>query len=247
MKNPRSWKEKEWKDEDLDQFKMLAEEVPVSAHLSYLPNIAKTDEDERHIKGFMHEAELCTQLGIGHITVHCGSRKDRAKGINMAAWAINMVLEKYSELSILLENAAGQGDSLGRNIPELAAIFAKVKNRDRIFLCLDTAHLFESGYDIRTIETWDLIMLDISRDFGEDKVLLFHINDSRTRLGSNIDRHWHVGKGEIGIDAFKLIVNNKSFAHLSGVMETPKVGKMDEENMRVMRSLLSPLMPRSFS
>jgi len=247
VKNPRSWKERELKDGEIDQFRLLADEVPVTAHLSYLPNIAKTDEDGRNMKGFMHEAMLCTQLGIDRIVVHCGSREDRAKGIKFAAQAIDRVLEKYSGLSILLENAAGQGSSLGRDIPELTAILAAVENRGRAFLCLDTAHLFESGYDIRKKKTLDSIMLAIKRDFGQNRVLLFHINDSKTLLGSNVDRHWHIGKGEIGLSAFKDIVNNKRFAHLSGIMETPKMGNMDEENMKTVRSLLSPLMSGSFS
>jgi deoxyribonuclease-4 len=247
VKNPRSWKKRELTDEEVAQFRLLAAEIPVAAHLSYLPNIAKTDEDERHIKGFMHEAMLCAQLGIGRIVVHCGSRKDRTKGIKFAAQAIDRVLDECSDLCVLLENAAGQGNGLGRNVSELAAIFAMVKNGDRVFLCLDTAHLFESGYDIRKRKTLDGIVGAIDRDFGQNKIQLFHINDSKTPLGSNVDRHWHIGKGEIGLSAFEYILNNKRFAHLSGIMETPKMGNMDEENMRTVRSLLSPLMPGSFS
>jgi deoxyribonuclease IV len=247
LKNPRSWKEKELKDEDLEQFRMLAENIPLFAHLSYLPNIAKTDEDERHMKAFMHEAGLCTELGIDRIVVHCGSRVDRATGIRLAARAIDRVLDRYSGLSVLLENAAGQGSTLGRDIPELAALFAAVENKERTYLCLDTAHLFESGYDIRKKSTMNTIMRHVDRDFGEDRVLLFHMNDSRTPLGSNVDRHWHIGKGEVGLKAFKDIVNNKRFAHLSGIMETPKMGNMDEENMKTIKSLLSPLMPGTFS
>jgi deoxyribonuclease IV len=247
VKNPRSWKKRELTDEEVEQFSLLAAEIPVAAHLSYLPNIAKTDEDESHMKGFMHEAMLCSQLGIDRIVVHCGSRKDRIKGIKFAAQAIDRVLDEYSGLSVLLENAAGQGSSLGRDISELGAIFAMVRNTDRMFLCLDTAHLFEAGYDIRKKKTLDEIVSAIDRDFGENKVQLFHINDSKTPLGSNVDRHWHIGKGEIGLGAFKYILNNKRFAHLSGIMETPKMGNMDEENMRTVRSLLSPLMPGSFS
>ena len=232
VKNPRSWKERELTDEEVEQFRLLAAEIPVAAHLSYLPNIAKTDEDERHMKGFVHEAMLCSQLGIDRIVVHCGSRKDRTKGIKFAAQAIDRVLDEYSGLSVLLENAAGQGNSLGRSISELAAIFAMVKNRDRTFLCLDTAHLFESGYDIQKKKTLDAIVGTIDRDFGQNKIQFFHLNDSKTPLGSNVDRHWHIGKGEIGLSSFKSIFNNKRFAHLSGIMETPKMGNMDEENMK---------------
>ena len=247
VKNPRSWVEKEWKDDELEQFSGLSGKIPVSAHLSYLPNIAKIDEDERNLKGFLHEASLCSQLGIDRMVVHCGSREDRAAGIKIAARAIDRVLEEYPQLSILLENSAGQGSGLGRDIPELAAIFEAARKNERVFLCLDTAHLFEAGYDIRKKKTIDVIMRSINLELGGDKVLLFHLNDSKTPLASNVDRHWHIGKGEIGRNAFKYIVNNKRFAHLSGILETPKMGNMDEENMKTMKSLLSPLVPGSLS
>jgi len=246
VKNPRSWAQKSWQDEEVEAFGRLLSGIPVFAHLSYLPNLAKIDEDERHIKGFIHEVRLCCELGIPAIVVHCGSRKEREKGIAMTAQAVNEVLERF-DIRILLENASGQGSSIGRNISELAGIYERVERKEKVFLCLDTAHLFQSGYDIRQKRIWNGLIGDIDRNIGKGKIMFFHLNDSSTAVGSRVDRHWHIGKGELGIEFFRFLLNDKRFAHLAGVMETPKMGKMDVKNMKVMRSLLSPLVSRSSS
>jgi deoxyribonuclease-4 len=246
VKNPRSWAKKTWLEEEIEAFRPILREFTVVAHLSYLPNLAKIDQDERNIEGFIHEAELCTRLGVKSMVVHCGSRQEKEEGIKMTARAINTVTERY-DITILLENAAGQGSSIGSSFVELAGIFEGVTHRERVFLCLDTAHLFEAGNDVRLSMTWDGIVKAVTRYFGPGKIMFFHLNDSKTGLGSRVDRHWHIGKGEIGTAAFKIIVNDKRFAHLAGVMETPKTGNMDEENMKTIKSLLPPLMSRSLS
>jgi len=246
VKNPRSWAQKSWRDEEVEAFKRLSSEIPVFAHLSYLPNLAKIDGDERHMKGFIHEVRLCCELGIPAIVVHCGSREEKEKGIAMAAQAVNRVLEGF-DIQVLLENASGQGSSIGRNVDELAGIYGGIARKDKVFLCLDTAHLLQSGYDIRRKSVWNGLIGDIEGGIGKGKIMFFHLNDSSTAAGSRVDRHWHIGKGELGIEFFRLLLNDKRFAHLAGVMETPKMGKMDIRNMKVMRSLLSPLMSRSSS
>jgi apurinic endonuclease APN1 len=136
---------------------------------------------------------------------------------------------------------AGQGNSIGKDFAELSQIFEGISAKERVSLCLDTAHLFASGYDVRRGETWQDIIDEVEERFGRDKIGFFHLNDSKTDLGSKVDRHWHIGKGRIGLGAFKIILNNSRFKNIMGVMETPKGDNMDEENMKVMRSLLSPL------
>lgn len=246
VKNPRSWAQKIWPDEEIAAFKRLSSEVPVFAHLSYLPNLAKIDEDERHMKGFVHEVRLCCELGAHSIVVHCGSRIERGKGIAMTARAVSEVLERF-DIEVLLENASGQGASIGRNIDELAGIYERIARKEKVFLCLDTAHLFQSGYDIRQKRVWNGLISEIEKSIGTKKIMFFHLNDSFTAAGSRVDRHWHIGKGRLGIEFFRFLLNDKRFAHLAGVMETPKMGKMDIRNMKVMRSLLSPLVSRSSS
>jgi apurinic endonuclease APN1 len=246
VRNPRSWRRKTWDDNDRKSFRDLSKSMPVFAHLTYLPNLAKIDEDDMHINGLVHEVELCVDLGINRIIVHCGSRQNRDKGIEMVSKAINYVISKY-RIHVLIENSAGQGNSIGKNIAELSKIFEKVENKKRVSLCLDTAHLFASGYDIRSPEAWKTLTAEIEDLFGLNKIGFFHLNDSKTDLGSMVDRHWHIGRGSIGVGAFKIILKDIRFKNLKGVMETPKVENMDEENMKVMRSLLSSLVSRPSS
>ena len=246
LKNPRSWEKKVWKDKDLAAFRRLNREVPVFGHLSYLPNLAKIDEDERNLKGFVHEVELCGELGLSRLVVHLGSRADRTEGITTIARAINYVLERY-DIKLFLENSSGQGASIGKNADELAAVYEKIDRKEKTFICIDTAHLFEAGHNIKMKKAWNAFIDDLDARLGQDKIGFFHLNDSKTLSGSHVDRHWHIGKGEIGINFFQHLLNDKRFAHLEGVMETPKMGNMDKENMRTMRSLLSPLMSRSLT
>jgi len=242
LRNPRSWKRKILTDNDHEAFQKLIDEIPVFAHLTYLPNLAKIEESKQNMEGLIHEVELCVELGLNAIVVHCGAHHDKAKGIKMLTKAINYVISEYN-IDIIMENSAGQGNSLGSNFEELSMIYEMIENKEKIFLCIDTAHLFASGYDIRTNESWQNVVAIIENRFGTDKIGLFHLNDSKTGLASRTDRHWHIGKGLIGSDAFKIIINDIRFKNLMGVMETPKVNYMDEENMKVMRALLSPLMP----
>lgn len=246
LKNPRSWTQKTWKEEEVEHFRVLKKKIPVVGHLTYLPNLARIDEDRRNLDGFLHETGLAEKLGIEKLVIHLGSRNDTKKGIMMTARAINTVLEKKN-LQILLENSAGQRNSIGKNIDELAAVYERIIRKEKIALCVDTAHLFESGYDIRTNKAMTTFFQDIEKKLGKDKIGFFHLNDSKTPLGSRTDRHWHIGQGKIGLRPFRYLMNNKHFAHLYGVMETPKMGKMDKENMNTMRSLLSPLVSRPFS
>ncbi|HVN95457.1 MAG TPA: deoxyribonuclease IV [Syntrophorhabdaceae bacterium] len=235
LKNPRSWEYKTWKDEEIDAFRKLHKEIMVFGHLSYLPNLAKIDEDERNLKAFVHEAGLCATLGLDGLVAHCGTRTDKTTGVNMIAESINRVHERH-DLKILLENSSGQGTAIGKDADELALIYERVERKEMVFICIDTAHLFQSGCDIRVKKTWNAFLTGVEEKLGPHKIGVFHLNDSKTALASRIDRHWHIGKGQIGKGFFRSLINDKRFAHLGGVMETPKMGNMDEENMRVMRS-----------
>jgi deoxyribonuclease IV len=246
VKNPRSWAKKAWTDHDKEALGRLSETLPVVAHLSYLPNLAMSDEEARNLSALLHEAELCADVGIENLIVHCGSREDIAKGVDAVARSVDEVLQRFP-LSILLENSAGQGRVIGKNVDELVRIFEAVGDHGRVGFCLDTAHLFEAGYDVRRKPLWKRLVAEIEDRCGPGSIRFFHLNDSKTPLASEVDRHWHIGKGQIGLGCFRFLVNEKKLAHLGGVMETPKMGNMDEENMKVMRSLLSPLVPRPSS
>jgi deoxyribonuclease IV len=242
VKNPRAWKGKEWGEEEREACRRLGKECKLFAHLSYLPNLARIDGDRRNLDGFLAEAEICGQLGINSLVVHLGSRPEREKGCALTAEAINRVLSEYP-LTILMENSSGQGNGLGRDIAELGVIYDRVVLKERVALCLDTAHLHQAGYDLSEGFAWEGLVDGVERTFGPGKIGLFHLNDSKTGVGSRVDRHWHIGRGSIGLEAFRTLLNDKRFAHLCGVMETPKMGMMDEENMKTMRSLLPSLVP----
>ena len=244
VKNPRSWSERALADREIEAFGRLSAALPVYAHLSYLPNLAKIDEDERNLKGFLHEASLCARLGIRYLVAHPGSHPDRSRGAQMAAAAVNALHDKY-DLTVLIENTAGQGSALGSDIPEMARLYAGIKNKEKTLFCIDTAHLFQSGCMITAKNGWNDFLREFDRMLGIEKIGFFHLNDSKSPAGARVDRHWHIGEGEIGLKFFKQLLKDKRFAHLAGVMETPKMGNMDEVNMKVMRSLLPALVPRS--
>lgn len=240
VKNPRSWAQKTLSGSDCEAFRRFLSGLPVTAHLSYLPNIARSDEEPRNSNALLHEAHLCAELGIADLVVHCGSRDSAEKGIDVAARTVGEALDAFP-VRILLEISAGQGNSIGKDLDQLAAICRLVADKERVGFCLDTAHLFQAGYDVRKQTVWRSIVNELEDQCGKGCIRFFHLNDSKSALGSGVDRHWHIGKGEIGLRCFKVLLNEKKFAHLGGVMETPKMGNMDEENMKTMRSLLSPL------
>jgi deoxyribonuclease IV len=244
VKNPRSWSERELADRDIEAFGRLSAVLPVYAHLSYLPNLAKIDDDERSLKGLLHEASLCARLGIRYLVAHPGSHPDKSRGAQMTAMAVNTVHDNY-DLTVLIENTAGQGSALGADIAEMARLYEGIKNKEKALFCIDTAHLFQSGYVITAKNGWNDFLREFDRMLGIEKIGFFHLNDSKSPVGARVDRHWHIGEGEIGLKFFKQLLKDKRFAHLAGVMETPKMGNMDEVNMKVMRSLLPTLVPRS--
>ncbi|MBP1748072.1 MAG: putative endonuclease, partial [Deltaproteobacteria bacterium] len=237
VKNPRSWVQRTLSDKDTAAFSRLSAVLPVYAHLSYLPNLAKIDGDEHNLKGLLHEASLCARLGIKYLVAHPGSHSDKLRGAQITAQAVNAVHDNY-DVAVLIENTAGQGRALGTNIEELARIYEGVENKGKVLFCIDTAHLFQSGYKIIERSGWNDFVREFDRMLGIEKIGFFHLNDSKTPAGTHADRHWHIGEGEIGLKFFKRLLKDKRFAHLAGVMETPKMGNMDEVNMKVMRSLL---------
>jgi deoxyribonuclease-4 len=144
-----------------------------------------------------------------------------------------------SPVRIALENTAGQGTCLGNKIEHLAAVFDRVKKPERLGLCLDTAHFFAAGYDIRTPKGWDAAIREVASLIGVKQILAFHLNDSKTDLGSRVDRHEHIGQGKIGKEAFRHIVNDARFKKHPGCLETHKSDDLHEDvqNLATLRSL----------
>jgi deoxyribonuclease-4 len=187
---------------------------------------------------------LATALGLPFLVLHPGAHLGTGEeaALTQIVAGLNEVFKttQSSPVRIALENTAGQGTCLGHQIKHLAAIFEGCKQPQRLGVCLDTAHFFAAGYDLRTPRGWDEAMGEVDSLIGLDQVLAFHLNDSKTELGSRVDRHAGIGQGKIGREPFRHIVNDARFRDLPGCLETPKSADLHEdvENLAILRSLV---------
>jgi len=217
----------------------------VFGHTGYLINLGgpASENRDRSIKSLVQELQLATQLGLPFLVLHPGAHlgAGEAAGIKQIVSGLDeaFAATRQSRVRIALENMAGQGTCLGNNVEHLAAIFERVKKPERLGLCLDTAHFFAAGYDIRTPKGWNAAIREVGSLVGLKQVLAFHLNDSKTDLGSRVDRHEHIGKGKIGKEAFRHIINDARFKKHPGCLETPKSDDLHEdvENLAALRSL----------
>lgn len=220
----------------------------VFGHAGYLINLAApaSDNRDKSLKSLIQEIQIATGLGLPFLVMHPGAHLESGEenGLKQIVNGLNQVFRatKDSPVRIALENTAGQGSCLGCKIEHLAAIYDRVDRPERLAVCLDTAHLFEAGYDIRTPKGWDSVLKQVDRLVGIKQVLAYHLNDSKTDLGSNVDRHAGIGQGKIGKEAFRHIVNDPRCAGLPGCLETPKGKELleDVENLAILRALLEP-------
>ena len=246
-RNPRGWKYKSLDKEDVEEFRSTLKSsdlFPVFLHMPYLPNIA-SPEPRYHalsIDSMATELERAEQLNAQYIIVHIGHRMDspEANAIEAVSQGINEALERATNsVVVLLENTAGQGSEIGSTFEQIAAIMDRVEDQRRIGVCLDTAHSFEAGYDLSSEEGIERTFESFDRLVGLERLYLLHLNDSKTILGSRRDRHWHIGKGRIGLEGFRSLINHPSLRHLPGIMETPRKDTVEDlRNMKVIRSLV---------
>ena len=218
----------------------------IFGHTGYLINLgaAAGANRDNSIKSLLQELELATQLGVPFLVMHPGAHLGAGEeaGIRQIVAGLNEVFRATKDLRVrvALENTAGQGSCLGHRISHLAAIFDGVDQPKRLGVCLDTAHFFAAGYDIREPKGWDAAIKEVEKLIGLKQVLAFHLNDSKTELGSRVDRHEHIGKGKIGKAAFAHIVNDPRFRDYPGCLETPKSKDLHEdvENLALLRKLV---------
>jgi len=219
----------------------------VFGHTGYLINLGAPPGPNRDnsIKSLIQEINLATDLGVPFLVLHPGAHlgTGEEKCVEQIVSGLDEVFRatKNSPVRIALENTAGQGSCLGHRVAHLAAVFDKVDQPKRLGVCLDTAHFFAAGYDIRTKKGWDATIKEVDDLLGLKQVLAFHLNDSKTDLGSRVDRHEHIGQGKIGREAFRHIVNDPRFKNHPGCLETPKSKDLHEdvENLAVLRSLVT--------
>jgi deoxyribonuclease-4 len=252
VKNNMQWMGKPYSPQDLALYATEQAGHPfacVFGHAGYLINLgAQASENrDRSIQSLVQEIQLAARLELPFLVLHPGAHlgAGEAAGIKQIAAGLDEVctMSKGSSVRIALENTAGQGTCLGNKIEHIAAIFDRVKRPERLGICLDTAHFLAAGYDIRTPKGWDAAIREVASLIGLKQILAFHLNDSKTDLGSRVDRHEHIGKGKIGKEAFRHIVNDPRFKKHPGCLETPKSEDMHEDvqNLRVLGLLAKAL------
>lgn len=254
--NQRQWKTKALTDEEIRRFRETWQRypsMPVASHASYLINLAADEPDkaEKSITAFSEELFRCRQLGVSLVVIHPGSHGGR--GIEAGLQSVNRNLDQVlirsgaleSELTVLLETTAGQGTSLGSRFEELGFLLGQSRYPQHLGVCVDTCHIFAAGYDIRHPETYSQAMASLREHIRLDQVQLFHLNDSQKGCGSRVDRHAHIGQGCIGLEGFRLLLNDEHFRHLPMTLETDKGPDLAEdiENLNRLRSLLSHCSP----
>lgn len=249
-KNQRRWDAPPLSDSDSSLFRQKRLEYgnpPVASHGSYLVNPAATDDATaaNSIDNMADELRRCAKLGVDRLVIHSGAHGGTGpeEGAVKAAKRIDAAIEAsgVESVRILLENTAGQGSWLGSNFRELKNIIEASKHSTLLGVCLDTCHAFGAGYDFRTVDGYGALFGEIEREVGLDRLLWFHLNDSLAPLGSHRDRHTHIGEGELGLGAFRLLVNDPRFAAHPMALETPKEDDLvdDVRNLKTLRGLLA--------
>ncbi len=251
-KNNTRWNAPPLEEEESRIFRELSSKtniLPIIAHSSYLINLSAQDKKVliRSHYALMDEMLRCEMLGIKHIVIHPGYHGGAGieQGLKKIALSIDMVYEKLPniDVSITLETTAGQGTSIGFRFEHLREVIDNSNYKEKISVCIDTAHIFEAGYDIRSYDKYNETMNEFCEIIGLKNLKVIHINDSKTTLGSNVDRHEHIGKGKIGIDAFSFIMNDKRLANIPKILETPKGEdlKEDIENLDTLKNLVDKI------
>ena len=248
VKNQRQWAAPPLRDDDVRAFRAArrASRVrSVFAHASYLINLASPDPAawQRAVSFFTDELERAEALGLACVAIHPGSHLGTGTeaGLDRVAQAVAEVLRRTRgyRVRVALENTAGAGGSVGRTFGELGALVKRLDGARRVGVCLDTCHLFAAGYDIRSPAGYDAAMAECAREVGIGRVVAFHLNDARAPLGSGLDRHEHIGRGYLGLPAFRLLLNDPRFAAVPKVLETPKEPEpaADLRNLATLRRL----------
>jgi len=247
-KNQRQWKSPPISDDVAKIFKKTLKNSKVKQvviHDSYLINLASPNPEslKKSQEAFLDEMDRADKLGVPYLVFHPGShmKSGEKAGIRQIAESLNSILRRQldGKVMLLLETTAGQGDHIGYSFEQLAEIISLIDKKERIGICYDTAHTFEAGYDIRTEETYQQTFEKFDRVLGLNLLRVFHINDSKTDLGSRVDRHENIGRGYLGVEPFRFLVNDQRFQNHPMILETPGGDQFYKENLELLRSLIT--------
>ena len=229
-KNQRQWKAKPLTNDNIEKFRQNCEDAGylpehVLPHDSYLINLGHPEKEglEKSRDAFLDEMQRCEQLGLKLLNFHPGSHLKKIEEdacLKRIAESINIALDKTKGVSAIIENTAGQGTNMGFRFEHLATIIENVEDKDRVGVCLDTCHTFTAGYDLRTKKAFKATMDEFEKIVGFKYLSAMHLNDSKPDLGARVDRHQSIGKGKLGVDPFRFIMNDKRFDEIPMVLET---------------------------
>jgi deoxyribonuclease-4 len=238
-KNQRQWKAKPLDQDTIDKFKKNLDEVEIEPkhilpHDSYLINLGHPEEEKREksLDSFIDELKRCEQLGLDRLNFHPGSHLKKISEeecLDRIADSMNEALKATKDVTLVIENTAGQGSNLGYKFEHLAYLIDRCEDKSRVGVCIDTCHMFTAGYDIRTKEAYDKTWDEFEKIVGFKYLKGMHINDSKPDLGSRVDRHHSLGEGKIGLDAFRFIMNDKRMDDIPLVLETIDDSIWDKE------------------
>ncbi len=246
--NQRQWRVKPLADEDIKRFKQEEIRTGVEAvcvHASYLINLGGFDafKLQQSHDAFATELHRADQLGIPFLVVHPGSHlgEGEANGMKQISDSLNVVLAQLPDCGtkVLLEATAGQGSNLGYTFEQLAAIKDGVEARERVGFCIDTCHIFAAGYELRNPGGYEKTLAQLDDLLSAGEVGIVHVNDSKFGLGSKRDRHDNIGAGELGLEAFRLLVNDERLRDVPFIIETPGGPEKDQENLAKLRDLVA--------
>jgi len=253
-KNSNQWNAKEITEEEARTFRQTLRRTRLRlplAHDSYLINLASPDEPlyRRSVEAFVIEIQRAEGLGLSYLVTHPGSALDSGEeaGLARVATALDEVHARCPgfRVRVLLETTAGQGSCLGHRFEHLARILALVADPNRLGVCFDTCHVFAAGYALAPEAEYRATMRIFDRVIGFKRLRAFHLNDSLKRQGSRVDRHAHIGRGCLGLEPFRLLVNDRRFRSRPMVLETPKEDGdregMDRVNLETLRGLVEPM------
>ena len=242
-RSPRSWHAKDLTKEVIDAFKSKLKDSKIDrfatcAHMPYLPNLAtpKDDAFEKSVNTLINEVERCAQLGIPYLVTHLGSHLGTGEeaGIKKLVEALTKAGQTKNDVMILLENTAGQKNSVGSDFKQLGEIFKQLKPGKKFGVCLDTCHAFVAGYDLRTADKVKETFKEFDRHVGIENLKILHLNDARGEIGCNLDRHYHLGLGGIGEEGIKSVVKFANKKKIPIILETPIDDDRDDfENVKI--------------
>ncbi len=229
-RNQRQWRSAPLTETEIEKFKENCRRTNFSPdyilpHDSYLINLGSPEKDilQKSRDAFLDEMKRCSQLGLKYLNFHPGSHKkmiSEEECLKLAAESIDIALEKTTGVTAVIENTAGQGGNIAYKLEHLATMIDRVHDKSRIGVCLDTCHTYAAGYDIRTAETYENTMRQFSEIVGFKYLKGMHLNDAKVELGSRVDRHHNLGKGLLGLETFKLIMNDPRLEEIPLILET---------------------------